>query len=121
MDYGFIQLKTSIEVIDNKNMMPSIQETESTHLYNRALHTPTRYLPQNQAIITTNSDGVILLFNDIASICFGIDKSFVGESFIKTCLEEPFKSQITSILKRKKEKMYDNMQKVIVCGATVSK
>ncbi|KAG1349662.1 hypothetical protein G6F62_003506 [Rhizopus arrhizus] len=112
MDYGFIQLKTSwstqntprtsIEVIDNKNMMPSIQETESTHLYNRALHTPTRYLPQNQAIITTNSDGVILLFNDIASICF----------------EEPFKSQITSILKRKKEKMYDNMQKVIVCGAT---
>lgn len=125
--HGFIQLNTSwsaqntprasMEITDNKHMLvlPSIQEMDS----NRALHTPTRYLPQNQAIITTNADGTILLFNDIASLCFGIDKSFVGKPFMSTCLEDPFKNHISVVLERRKKQ--GGTQKVIVCGTIVSK
>ncbi|CEG71225.1 Putative CAMK/CAMKL/PASK protein kinase [Rhizopus microsporus] len=99
---GFIQLKNSF----------------STDKRASLLHTPTRYLPQNQAIITTNSEGITLLFNDIAALCFGIDKSFVGKSFIKNCLEEPFKHQIMNLLNSRKK--YTNcVQKVIICGSIV--
>ncbi|CAO3597164.1 unnamed protein product [Absidia cylindrospora] len=48
--------------------------------YLRALHTPTRFLPQQQAILTTDADGKLLLFNDIACLCLGIDKSYIGQS-----------------------------------------
>ncbi|ORZ19529.1 hypothetical protein BCR42DRAFT_481621 [Absidia repens] len=47
--------------------------------YLRALHTPTRFLPQQQAILTTDADGNLLLFNDIACLCLGIDKSYIGQ------------------------------------------
>jgi hypothetical protein len=50
--------------------------------YLRALHTPTRFLPQQQAILTTDADGNILLFNDISCLCFGIDKSYIGRSIL---------------------------------------
>ncbi|RCH93541.1 hypothetical protein CU098_007725 [Rhizopus stolonifer] len=117
-DYEFVPLKPSwsTQNISGKEMLPLIQET--TRSYCRTLHTPTRYLPQNQAIITTNSEGVILIFNDIASMCFGIDKSFIGVSFIKTCLEEPFRNQITNMLEHRK-KIFDDTQKVIICGTTI--
>ncbi|CAO3670257.1 unnamed protein product [Rhizopus stolonifer] len=117
-DYEFVPLKPSwsTQNISGKEMLPLIQET--TRSYCRTLHTPTRYLPQNQAIITTNSEGVILIFNDIASMCFGIDKSFVGVSFIKTCLEEPFRNQIANMLEHRK-KIFDDTQKVIICGTTI--
>ncbi|KAI9487316.1 MAG: hypothetical protein EXX96DRAFT_552654 [Benjaminiella poitrasii] len=69
--------------------------------YSRALHAPSRYLPQNQAILTTDADATVLLFNDMASLCFGIDKSYAGKSIL-TILEEPFKKQMSSILRRRR-------------------
>ncbi|KAI9277657.1 kinase-like domain-containing protein [Sporodiniella umbellata] len=92
--------------------LPSIQES-------RTLHTPTRYLPQNQAIITTDGEGTILLLNDIASLCFGINKSFVGKSLIHACLQEPFKSHIITLLERRKKQKHGCTQKVIVCGTII--
>ncbi|KAI8993245.1 hypothetical protein BDB01DRAFT_715718, partial [Pilobolus umbonatus] len=91
--------------------------------YTRALHTPSRFLPQNQAVFTTMSNGTILLFNDIASLCFGIDKSFVGKSLITHFLEEPFRKQVYKMLKRKnKDKLkdaLDNKGVMIICGTTI--
>lgn len=94
--------------------------------YSRALHTPSRFLPQNQAVITTDVDGTILLFNDIASLCFKIDKSYVGQSILTTLLEDPFRKQITSILNRRKILRQQqilvpdkNKGLVLVCGTIV--
>lgn len=86
--------------------LPPIYENTTPPLpcaaqYTRALHAPSRFLPQNQAILTTDADATILLFNDMASLCFGIDKSYVGKSILDE-LEEPFKSQISNILKRRR-------------------
>lgn len=69
--------------------------------YTRALHAPSRFLPQNQAILTTDTDGTILLFNDMASLCFSIDKSYIGKKIL-TAIEEPFQTQISGILRRRK-------------------
>ncbi|KAI9358685.1 kinase-like domain-containing protein [Pilaira anomala] len=90
--------------------------------YNRALHAPTRFLPQNQAVITTNGEGRVLLFNDIASLCFGINKLFIGESILNTLIEDPFRNQITRILDRRNNlNRQEQSEKgpVLVCGTII--
>ncbi|KAI7894438.1 kinase-like domain-containing protein [Mucor mucedo] len=91
--------------------------------YNRALHTPTRFLPQNQSVITTNAEGAILLFNDIASLCFDINKSIIGKSVLTSLLEEPFRKQITNILSRRRKIVHTQDQSdkglVLVCGTII--
>ncbi|KAF1805347.1 kinase-like domain-containing protein [Mucor lusitanicus] len=111
--------------VETKNLAP-IHEAY-TEQYSRALHTPSRFLPQNQAVITTTVDGTILLFNDIASLCFKIDKSYIGRSILTSLLEDPFRKQITSILDRRKHSLSTAKQQqfdhgsnnrglVLVCG-----
>lgn len=94
--------------------LPDIQEQQ----YKKALHTPSRYLPQHQSILTTRADGTILLFNDIASLCFQIDKSFIGKSLLDSLLQEPFKSQISSMLNRRHSNNF-SQNNVLVCGTIV--
>lgn len=92
--------------------------------YTRALHGPSRFLPQNQAILTTDADAAILLFNDMASLCFGIDKSYIGKSILDE-LEEPFRSQLDRMLKRRRRQsdvsFEDSSENglVLVCGIVV--
>lgn len=103
--------------------LPPIHENYRFAQYSRALHTPTRFLPQNQAVLTTTADGKILLFNDIASSCFGIDKSYIGNSILTTLLEDPFRKQITTILNRRKKLPPQPLSEkglVLVCGTIVS-
>ncbi|KAL7312684.1 serine/threonine protein kinase [Mucor circinelloides] len=122
---GFIMPPPSVSSthVETKNLAP-IHEAY-TEQYSRALHTPSRFLPQNQAVITTTVDGRILLFNDIASLCFKIDKSYIGKSILTSLLEDPFRKQITCILDRRKYSRYNTKQQfdnsnnrglVLVCG-----
>lgn len=106
-DEGFhLGRRQTIEVFNNLPPIyevpkPSTSMITTSAQYTRALHAPSRFLPQNQAILTTDADATILLFNDMASLCFGIDKSYIGKSILEA-LEEPFKKQIRNILKRRK-------------------
>jgi hypothetical protein len=101
--------RQTIQIDPTDNNMPPIYEvTPEPNIppacvaqYNRALHAPSRYLPQNQVILTTDVEGTVLLFNDMASLCFGIDKSYVGKSILDV-LEEPFRAKITNLLARRK-------------------
>ncbi|KAI8354061.1 hypothetical protein BD560DRAFT_213390 [Blakeslea trispora] len=89
--------------------------------YTRALHAPSRFLPQNQAILTTDADATILLFNDMASLCFGFDKSYIGKSILYA-LEDPFRNQIKNILRRRRttdQGMQSEKGLVLVCGIVV--
>lgn len=120
--------RQTIEVLNN---LPPIYEIpKRTHLpvssqYTRALHAPSRFLPQSQAILTTDAQGTILLFNDMASLCFGIDKSYIGKTIIPA-IEEPFQSQISSILDRRRNLATSEPENkragkglVLVCGIVV--
>lgn len=122
---------TSTAQKNNHLLLPPIHESDYNSKraayaaqYNRALHAPTRFLPQNQAVITTNGEGIILLFNDIASLCFGINKSFIGKSILTSLVEDPFRKQITSILNRRRNSSSHKEQSdkgpVLVCGTIVS-
>ncbi|KAI8985881.1 hypothetical protein BDB01DRAFT_786654 [Pilobolus umbonatus] len=107
--------------------LPSIQESHPTQLppsfetqYNRALHSPSRFLPQNQAILTTSADGTILLFNDMASLCFGMNKTYIGKSVLPF-IENPFQKQICYILNERRSLNTDTSLLthkgiVLVCG-----
>ncbi|KAI9473861.1 MAG: hypothetical protein EXX96DRAFT_579664 [Benjaminiella poitrasii] len=109
-----------------------VPSTAYAEQYSRALHAPTRFLPQNQAVFTTKVDGTILLFNDIASLCFKIDKSYIGNSILTSLLEDPFQKHITTILNRRKRrrssheshhKLYSDINNkkglVLVCGTII--
>lgn len=124
--------RQTIEVLPN---LPPIYEAAKPHRvpnspqYTRALHAPSRFLPQNQAIVTTDASGTILLFNDMTSLCFGIDKSYIGKSILPA-IEDPFQKQISSILNRRKHLASYKSQLppylikekglVLVCGAVIS-
>ncbi|KAI8359076.1 hypothetical protein EDC96DRAFT_237968 [Choanephora cucurbitarum] len=107
----FIDLDLTARSSLDVELQPAVTEK-----YTKALHAPTRFLPQNQAVLTTKQDGTILLFNDIASLCFKIDKSLIGQSVFTTLLEDPFRKQITTILNRRKQQPGH----VLVCGTIVS-
>lgn len=94
----------------------SCNNAESCQSYRRILHTPTRFLPQNQAIFTTDHDGTILLFNDIASLCFVMDKSHVGQSLL-TVLQQPFRDKTARLLR---DRTAGDEDPVLVCGTVVS-
>lgn len=117
--------RQTIEVFNNLPPIYEVPDSNPSSIspqYTRALHAPSRFLPQNQAILTTDADGTILLFNDMASLCFGIDKSYIGKSILKA-IEEPFQKQISQILKRRKSITTCDISQenglVLVCGVVV--
>lgn len=122
--------RQTIEVVNNLPpiyKMPKRMRVPISAQYTRALHAPSRFLPQNQAILTTDAQGTILLFNDMASLCFGIDKSYIGKTII-SAIEEPFQNQISSILNTRRnlainasEPKNNRLGKglVLVCGVVV--
>ncbi|KAI9281731.1 hypothetical protein BC943DRAFT_282174 [Umbelopsis sp. AD052] len=87
----------------------------------QALHPPTRFLPQNQCIVTTNDSGKILLFNDIASLCFGYDKSYVGQSLLNV-FEESSKDRLQHLLNTRSSEIkgiateHHDRGNVLICG-----
>ncbi|KAH8552472.1 hypothetical protein BGW37DRAFT_556291 [Umbelopsis sp. PMI_123] len=87
----------------------------------QVLHPPTRFLPQNQAIVTSNGCGKILLFNDIASLCFGYDKSYVGQS-IFNIFETSTKDRLQLLLNTRSSELKDmstdqlDRGTVLICG-----
>lgn len=117
---------TPIYEIDNNtrasNAMPPLPETTPSY-YSRALHVPTRFLPQNQAILTSDIKGSILLFNDIASLCFRIDRSYIGRSILDM-IDVSFHKQINKVMKRNDilheiTHTKDSKDSVLMCGVVV--
>ncbi|RCH93990.1 hypothetical protein CU098_000264, partial [Rhizopus stolonifer] len=122
---SFGNRRQTLEMLHNLppiyEMPQNTSELPYSTQYTRALHAPSRFLPQNQAILTTDADATILLFNDMASLCFGFDKSFIGQSILKA-LEDPFRTQIKHILKRRRNLVKENQLEkglVLVCGIVV--
>jgi hypothetical protein len=92
-----------------------------------ALHNPTRFLPQNQAILTTYGDWRIILSNNIASLLFageGCSHSLVGKSVLDY-VDISFRSRLQSIIKNRRRPERVHMEEsaggiVLVCGNVVS-
>ncbi|KAI8384618.1 kinase-like domain-containing protein [Radiomyces spectabilis] len=89
------------------------------------LHNPSRFLPQNQAILTTYDDWHIILSNNIAAFVLvgdaGCDKSLVGKSVLDF-IDPSFRTRFQDMVhKRRQELNYLNEDSlaggmVLVCG-----
>ncbi|CAO3675155.1 hypothetical protein G6F70_007437 [Rhizopus microsporus] len=112
--------RQTIEAFNHLDTIREVPTSTSSAQYNHAIHAPCRFLPQNQSIVTTDSEATILLFNDMASLCLGIDQSFIGKSILTT-LDNPIQRQLKSILKRRRNVDFSEKHKgvVLVCGIVV--
>ncbi|CAO3632001.1 unnamed protein product [Cunninghamella echinulata] len=115
---------------NNNNNSISHFTPSSASRYLRALHYPTRFLPQQQAILTTDVNGKVLLFNDISSLCFGIDQSFIGQSLF-TKFDHHTQHTMKTMLQQRKQMQKSlspsstnnnnsiNDSSVLVCGGII--
>lgn len=96
------------------------------------IHSPTRFLPQNQAIITTSADNRwrIILANDIASLIFGYDRAQLQSMSALDLIGKDFSHRHEHLLSQRREELMklrktcteprDDKGIVLVCGKVVS-
>lgn len=98
-----------------------------------ALHNPTRFLPQNQAILTTYDDWKVILSNNIASFVLvgggGINghqrfcSSLVGKSVLDY-VDDSFRARLQAMIKKRRQELVHLEDSaggmVLVCGNVVS-
>lgn len=95
------------------------------------IHSPTRFLPQNQAIITTSADNRwrIILANDISSLIFGYDRSQLQQMSALDLIGKEFAKRQEQLLSQRrvelgKDQCHSREQRddkgiVLVCGKVV--
>ncbi|KAI8343461.1 hypothetical protein BC941DRAFT_498503 [Chlamydoabsidia padenii] len=93
------------------------------------LHNPTRFLPQNQAILTTYDDWRIILSNNIASLIlvgnntdgYGHSSSLVGKS-VSDYVDLSFRPRLHAMIEKRRQELAhlkDSTGMVLVCGNVV--
>ncbi|KAI8062164.1 hypothetical protein BC940DRAFT_128683 [Gongronella butleri] len=108
-----------------RNAPPPCANPASRYL--RALHVPSRFLPQHQGILTTDEDGHLLLFNDAACLCMGITASFTGQS-IFTKFDDASRSIVQELLQYRKFRRRSSVPQaamlptgmVLMCGVILT-
>ncbi|KAI8343080.1 hypothetical protein BC941DRAFT_508532 [Chlamydoabsidia padenii] len=96
-----------------------------------ALHNPTRFLPQNQAILTTYDDWKVILSNNIASFVLvggggngihghrGFCSSLVGK-YVLDYVDESFRPRLQAMIKKRRQELVHLEDSaggmVLVCG-----
>ncbi|RUS12435.1 hypothetical protein BC937DRAFT_87927 [Endogone sp. FLAS-F59071] len=97
----------------------------------RSLHSPTRFLPQNQAMLTSNAAWQVSLVNDIACLVFGYERrDLMGMSTLEL-IALPFRERHEELMRKRKEELAqgggraggraedDERGVVLVCGKVV--
>ncbi|CAO3678116.1 unnamed protein product [Umbelopsis ramanniana] len=95
------------------------------------IHSPTRFLPQNQAIITTSADNRwrIILANDISSLIFGYDRGQLQQMSALDLIGKEFAKRQEQLLSQRrvelgKDQCHSTEQRddkgiVLVCGKVI--
>ncbi|KAF9175030.1 hypothetical protein BGX20_008678 [Mortierella sp. AD010] len=63
-----------------------------------SLHSPTRFVPQNQAMITTDRNWNIVMANDVSSLVFGYHGSELTSMSILDLTASPYKEKLEALL-----------------------
>ncbi|RIA96871.1 kinase-like domain-containing protein [Glomus cerebriforme] len=103
---------------DSESLPPRILDISS--LYNSinasSLHSPTRFTPQNKAIITTDSQSNILCVNDIACLIFGYPRDELFSIKALDLVASPFREkQERSLASR----LQNDDDVVLACGKVI--
>lgn len=95
--------------------------TISTSNYS-SLHSPTRFAPQNQAMITTDQNWGITMANDVASFVFGYHGSELTTMTILDLVASPYKEKLEGLLRQQSQDavMLDSQEAhVLLCGKVI--
>jgi PAS domain-containing protein len=113
------------ESADDNELGSSRTLTDISSLYNSmnasSLHSPTRFTPQNKAIITTDSRSNILCANDIACLIFGYPKNELFSIRALDLVASPFREKQEQSLASRPQNNDDNCEVVLACGKVVCK
>lgn len=82
-----------------------------------ALHSPTRFIPQNQGVLTTNLDGIILVTNELMSLISGYQCVELVGMNILDLFPSPYKEKQAKVVKNKSECKQEEC--VLMCGKVV--
>ena len=85
------------------------------------LHSPTRFTPQSQAIITTNSQSNILCANDIACLIFGYSRTELCSIRALDLIASPFREKQERSLASRPQNDDDSCEVVLACGKVACK
>ncbi|CAG8596942.1 18664_t:CDS:2, partial [Acaulospora morrowiae] len=80
------------------------------------LHSPTRFTPQNQAIITTDSQSNILNVNDIACLIFGYSRVEILSIRALDLIASPFREKLAKSLAARPQDDHGSCEAVLACG-----
>ncbi|ORZ24949.1 hypothetical protein BCR41DRAFT_348773 [Lobosporangium transversale] len=85
------------------------------------LHSPTRFVPQNQAMITTDNNWNIVMANDVSSLVFGYHGSELTTMTIHDLVASPYKEKLEAILYHQSQNnMHDSKDEhVLLCGKVI--
>lgn len=83
------------------------------------LHSPTRFTPQNQAIITTDDQTNILNANDFTCLLFGYSRAELLNIKALNVVGSPFRKKIEKSLVSRLQNDEDNCESVLACGKVV--
>nr|CAG8484126.1 10630_t:CDS:10 [Entrophospora candida] len=97
------------------NGLPSIY----TPMTSSTLHSPTRFTPQNQAIITTDNKTNILSVNDITCLVFGYSRTEILSIKALELIGSPFREKLAQTLASRLQNEMDNSEAVLACGRVI--
>ncbi|CAG8637319.1 11075_t:CDS:2, partial [Funneliformis caledonium] len=115
----------SESICDNNELGPSRKfkgtlDLPSLYTMNTSsLHSPTRFTPQSQAIITTNSLSNILCANDIACLIFGYSRTELCSIRALDLIASPFREKQERSLASRPQNDDDNCEVVLACGKVI--
>ncbi|KAF9350028.1 hypothetical protein BGX34_001449, partial [Mortierella sp. NVP85] len=86
-----------------------------------SLHSPTRFVPQNQAMITTDEHLAIVMANDVSSTVFGYHGSELTTRTILDLIASPYKEKLEVLLRQQQEDCLNESrdEHVLLCGKVI--
>ncbi|KAF8939408.1 hypothetical protein EDD21DRAFT_377441 [Dissophora ornata] len=98
----------------------SVATISTTGNYN-SLHSPTRFVPQNQAMITTDQKWGIVMANDVSSLVFGYHGGELATMAILDLVASPYKEKLEVLLQQQPQDDSSDStdEHVLLCGKVI--
>ncbi|GJJ68105.1 hypothetical protein EMPS_00451 [Entomortierella parvispora] len=111
----------SLQQIKDRTARPLSVATISTVGNYSSLHSPTRFVPQNQAMITTDQNWGIIMANDVSSLVFGYHGGELTTMRILDLVASPYKEKLDTLLRQQEHDAGDNGndEHVLLCGKVI--
>ncbi|KAG0275969.1 hypothetical protein BGZ96_003545 [Linnemannia gamsii] len=112
---------TPLQHVKERGNRPLSVATISTAGNYSSLHSPTRFVPQSQAMITTDQNWGIIMANDVSSLVFGYHGSELTTKTILDLVASPYKEKLEALLH---QQMQDGSpdskdEHVLLCGKVI--